>query len=322
MSRMLDRVAGAPITWGVCEVPGWGHQLPPERVLSEMASLGLRATELGPDGFLPADPSALRDLLDAHGLHLVGGFHPVVLHVADGLDERLAATAAYADRLAAGGAGVLVLAAAAAGEGYDTSPDLDDHEWTVLAGTVERIVDIAGERGLTVAVHPHYGTAIERPEHIERFLERSDAPLCLDTGHVLVGGGDPLKVAEAARGRVAHAHMKDADVRLAERVRSGELGYAEAVRAGMYRPLGAGDLDVRGIVRTLDDAGYRGWFVLEQDTVLDRAPDTGTGPLAAAAASMDFLGRVAAEAEQDPATRAGAGRTAQGATSGQWEEVG
>ena len=26
---MTDRIAGAPISWGVCEVPGWGYQLPP-----------------------------------------------------------------------------------------------------------------------------------------------------------------------------------------------------------------------------------------------------------------------------------------------------
>jgi inosose dehydratase len=33
---IMDRVAGAPISWGVCEVPGWGHQLSPEQVLPEM----------------------------------------------------------------------------------------------------------------------------------------------------------------------------------------------------------------------------------------------------------------------------------------------
>jgi hypothetical protein len=27
------RIAAAPISWGVCEVPGWGHQMAAERVL-------------------------------------------------------------------------------------------------------------------------------------------------------------------------------------------------------------------------------------------------------------------------------------------------
>ena len=50
------RIAGAPISWGVCEVPNWGYQLAPSRVLDEMRDVGLAATELGPEGFLPADP--------------------------------------------------------------------------------------------------------------------------------------------------------------------------------------------------------------------------------------------------------------------------
>jgi len=323
MTDILDRVAGAPITWGACEVPGWGHQLEPGRVLSEMSSIGLSATEVGPDGFLPTDPVALRELLDAHGLRLVGGFHPVVLHRNDGLDERLAATAEYADRLARGGADVLVLAAAADSRGdYEDAPELDDREWAVLAANVARVVDLAGERGLTVAVHPHYGTAIERPEHIERFLEVSEAPLCLDTGHVLVGGGDPLKVAEAAGPRIAHAHMKDADAAIAEQVRAGVMTYHRAVEAGMYRPLGQGDLDVAGIVRALDETGYEGWFVLEQDTVLADEPAPGAGPVAAARASREFLGRVAAQVVQNPAEQAGGRWAAQRAASRQGEEVG
>jgi inosose dehydratase len=76
-----DRIAGAPISWGVCEVPGWGHQLSPQRVLTEMHDLGLAATELGPDGFLPADPDRMAAVLDSHHLRAVGGFTPVLLHV-------------------------------------------------------------------------------------------------------------------------------------------------------------------------------------------------------------------------------------------------
>ena len=74
------KLAGAPISWGVCEVPGWGHQLPPDRVLGEMASLGLSATELGPLGYLSGDPGDVRELLDRFGLGLVAGFAPLVLH--------------------------------------------------------------------------------------------------------------------------------------------------------------------------------------------------------------------------------------------------
>src|SRR5918996_6038857 len=73
------RLAGAPISWGVCEVPGWGRQLQPERVLREMASLGLAATELGPVGYLSLDANHVRALLDRFGLRLAAGVLPVVL---------------------------------------------------------------------------------------------------------------------------------------------------------------------------------------------------------------------------------------------------
>jgi inosose dehydratase len=75
-SSHADKIAGAPISWGVCEVPGWGYQLRPERVLREMREVGLGATELGPDGFLPSEPAAMAEVLSKHGLHAVGGFTP------------------------------------------------------------------------------------------------------------------------------------------------------------------------------------------------------------------------------------------------------
>jgi inosose dehydratase len=76
---IADRLAGAPISWGVCEVPGWGATLPPVRVLREMRELGLRATELGPVGYLGREASEVRGLLESFDLEAVGGFVPLVL---------------------------------------------------------------------------------------------------------------------------------------------------------------------------------------------------------------------------------------------------
>jgi inosose dehydratase len=318
---LVDRIAGAPITWGVCEVPGWGVQLPAERVLEEMAALGLRATELGPDGFLPADPGRLRDLLAGHGLRLVAGFVPVPLHDERTLASSLARAGAAADLLASAGADVLVLAAAMATAGYESAAELDDDQWATLVLGVDRVVELAAGRGLEVAVHPHHGTAIERAEHVERFLDQSTASLCLDTGHLMVGGADPAQVAKMAAGRVAHVHLKDVDASKAERVRSGRSGYLDAVRAGMYRPLGQGDVDVEGVVRTLEDSGYGGWYVLEQDTVLASAPSNGAGPALAAAESLAFLRALATGPDDgSPAEAVGGERAAHGAASQKEEE--
>jgi inosose dehydratase len=76
----------------------------------------------------------------------------------------------------------------------------------------------------------------------------------------------------------------------------GSLSFGEAVRAGMFRPLGDGDVDIAAMVRTLEEAGYRGWYVLEQDVMLDAAPTDGDGdpgPVADVRRSLDYLLRVA-----------------------------
>ena len=103
-ATVTERLAGAPISWGACEVPGWGEMPAPETVLGEMSQLGLRGTELGPPGFLPDDPAALASLLERHGLALVGGFVPLVLHER-GFDSALA-EAHHAARLISGAGGV------------------------------------------------------------------------------------------------------------------------------------------------------------------------------------------------------------------------
>ncbi len=289
MTDLAERVACAPITWGICEVPGWGYQMPPARVLSEMRSLGLRATELGPEGFLPRGSE--RALLESHGLSLVAGFVPVVLHEPSSLERALATVDAAADTISALGGRVLVLAASTGEEGYEKTGRLDKAGWTALGRGIDRAMASAGERGLLVALHPHHGTVVERPEDVERVLDVSDVGVCLDTGHVMVAGGDPVAIARSAGSRVIHVHLKDADATIAERVAAGDLGYHAAVAAGLYRPLGEGDVDVRAVLRTVEESGEAVWYVLEHDEVLDHEPEPGSGPLLNARRSLAFLER-------------------------------
>lgn len=124
-------------------------------------------------------------------------------------------------------------------------------------------------------------------------LAGSSIPLCLDTGHLLIGGTDPLELAKAVPHRIKHTHLKDVDAALAARVQAGELTYTDAVRAGMYTPLGTGDVDIAGIVSVLRDNGFDGWFVLEQDTILQAEP-TDEGPVHDVVASVAYLKSVSA----------------------------
>jgi inosose dehydratase len=285
------KIAGAPISWGVCEVPGWGHQLSAERVLGEMSIAGLTATELGPEGYLPTEPARLTSLLSSHGLKCAGTFAPVILH--DAASDPVEDIVGHLDLLNACGAEVLVVAAATGAGGYDSHPTLDDAHWNTIFTNLDRLADAAARRGLLAALHPHLGTMVETPDDLERVLTGSSVRLCLDTGHLLIGGTDPVELVRAVPERIAHVHLKDVDEALAARVKTGDLTYMQAVAQRMYTPLGQGDARIAAIVTALCENGFDGWFVLEQDTILSAEP-VGGGPLDDVIASINHLRTVLA----------------------------
>jgi inosose dehydratase len=272
----------------VCEVPGWGLQLPPERVLAEMAQLGLTATELGAQGWLPLDGAALRRQLDRHGLRLVGGFVPLVAHEAD-LGPARADARRAARQLADGGADVFV-AALVQDAAWSRPVPLDDDGWKRAGANLRELADLVAEHGLTLVFHPHAGTLAETARDVERALAHTDVPWCLDTGHLLIGGVDPAQFLRDHGDRVGHVHLKDVDASLAERVRRGELSLVRAVQNGLFRPLGEGDARIDEVVRLLDAVGYERWLVLEQDlAITGPEPPVDGGPALDVRRSIEFL---------------------------------
>lgn len=294
MSDLLERVAGAPITWGVDESPGWGYLMGRDRVLTEMTESGLSATELGPDGFLPTDPGELREYMARYDMSVVGGFVPALLYRPDQVDSELEYVARASRQLAATGSKVLVLGPSSHNPGYDTPFDMSDGEWPIFLANLRRLEDLVGDAGLQTALHPHWSMAIEDGRDVERLLESSSVGLCLDTGHLFLAGTDPVAVARIATNRVLHVHLKDVDPALAEKVRAGEVRFRQAVLDGLFTPLGAGGVDIGGVIRTLEGDGYRGWYVLEQDVSLSAEPALGAGPMADALESVAFLRELAA----------------------------
>jgi inosose dehydratase len=271
-------------------VPGWGVQLAPERVLGEIRALGIRDVEAGPLGYLGVDARAIRSLLDRHGLSLVGGFVPVVLHEPARLDDTLASVRQVAALYAEAGGRVLVSAGVV---DLDWSPrvELDAAGWRTFCDGLVRLDEVAVEHDLLHVLHPHVGTLVERVEDVERVLDGSDVRLCLDTGHLTLGGADPARLAREARERIGHVHLKDVRGGPAVELRSGRTTLVEATRRGLFAPLGDGEARVADTVRALEQSGYDGWYVLEQDTTLSDAavPPPGTGPAADARRSIEFL---------------------------------
>ena len=283
------QLAGAPISWGVCEANGWGYQIEADRVLSEMRECGITATELGPDGYLPQDAKELARVLDGHGLDLCGAFVPIVLHKKDRLKASYERARRQAEVLAALNAGNFVLATPAEDGDYDSRDPMDAQAKAVFSESLPMITEIAKEFGLQMVLHPHAGTMFETPNDLDFLLNETDINLCLDTGHIVVGGGKPLDIAKRAGSRVKHVHLKDCDAVAAARIQNRTSTYSTEVKNGMYKPLGKGDAQISEVIRFLDGINYEGKLVLEQDVMLDQAPAVGAGPISAVRESIEFL---------------------------------
>ena len=124
---------------------------------------------------------------------------------------------------------------------------------------------------------------------VRHILEVSRVDLSLDTGHIALAGDDPVSVASIASQRVRHVHLKDVDAKLSSQVRNRQLAYHEAVRQGLFRPLGRGIARISEFITQLESSGYQGWYVLEQDVALSKEPPSGGGPVLDTAESVNYL---------------------------------
>ena len=245
------RLASAPVTWGVWERTIDRDDLIPARdLLRTVVELGYTGIELGPPGYLSPD------LLAEFGLELVGGFAPLRFADADGFaaDVPLWLDPVIDALLATGAKGPVVLADA-------ERTSFDDAAF----GRVQEAVDRCRARGVPVVFHHHAATSIETPEELAALLGRTDVGICFDTGHALVGGGDPVEVARLCRGRIEHLHLKDVD--------TSKLGLPldQAWEEGIFCPFGEGAVDFAAVLAEVD--GFDGWTVLEQDRVAVRVDD-------------------------------------------------
>jgi inosose dehydratase len=141
----------------------------------------------------------------------------------------------------------------------EAAPRLSAGERAVLDRHLGELSRIAAGHGLRALVHPHAGSHIEFEDEIEALPDA--VGLCLDTGHCRYAGLEPTEAYERWSDRIAHLHLKDIAL---DRIQG---DFWSTVRAGAFRPLGAGDVDFTELVATLERAGYAGWLTIEQDRV-------------------------------------------------------
>ncbi len=258
------RVGTCPDSWGVWYADD-PLQPPWPRFLDEAAAAGYSATELGPLGYLPTDPAALLAELDRRRLELTGVMLMGRFHVADAADD----LRSRLDRL-------LAIAAAAGTPHLLLLPDgetpgervLDARRWRTFLDTIRAVADRAAAAGMRTLLHPHVETPVERAEEIERFLADAEpgvVDLCFDTGHHAYAGGDPVRFVQRHAERMGYLHLKNVDGARLEVVRRDRLDFGAAVRAGVFTLLEDGVIDMAALKRALDQAGWGGWAVVEQD---------------------------------------------------------
>lgn len=296
---MPIRIATAPVSWGVMEVDSWAERPSYEHVLDEMVQAGYAGTELGPFGFLPTDAQTLKQELSRRNLTLLGAFVPLPLGRADAHAEGMRCALVTARLLAENAAPYLILAdemsekrMALAGRASEND-GFTEAQWAGAAKLVGCIVQSARELGVRSVFHHHAGTYVETPAEVERLMALTDPSLlgiCLDTGHYVYGGGDPVAFARAHVSRIWHLHLKDIRATVLAQVRREGVGFLEAIRLGVFTELGQGNVDLAGVIRVLTEGGFDGWGVFEQD-VDPTVP--GTNPLASARRSREYLRSVA-----------------------------
>jgi inosose dehydratase len=258
-------VASAPCSFGIFDLePG----LPdPDQFLAAVRQAGYDAVDLGPPGYL-GEGSSLRERLERHGLALCGGWIQLAA------DDDLASARASLDAFAAIPAGVRPPVPTLALDG-PPSPiagapaRLDASDWLTYRTLVMRAAALCRERGFEPAFHQHVGTWIEHPDDLDRLLEETDIGLCLDTGHLLLAGGDPIAVADRWGVRLRHVHLKDVRLDLARPLDGQPL--QEIWRRGIFCELGEGALDLPAFLAELGD--YAGWLVVEQDRIVAPGQD-------------------------------------------------
>lgn len=285
----LSRVASAPISWGICEVPGWGKMLSTNRVLSEMAQLGLAGTELGAPGFLPTNPDEIDAILEEHKLKLLGGFTPVVVHNPVERDATMKYVRKTIELFKKTGATQLVSSPVYTWN-WDTPGALTNDEIKHMFKVLDEITLMCKDNGISNVLHPHLMTVVETKSDVERVLDGCDVDWCLDSGHLAIGGVDILEFAKTAFDRIGHVHLKDVDLSRAQSVLNRSQSIMQGVQDGLFTVLGKGDVPIIELVTFLENNGYQGWYVIEQDmAITGDLPAPGTGPIELVGESLAYL---------------------------------
>src|SRR6516165_11459749 len=280
-------VANAPVSYGAFELTvGHDPNVPSGvSVLDQVAAAGYAGIDLGPVGYL-GQGGQLGEALAARGLGLAGAYLELPYADAGALSEALPDLDAMLDTFDAvqsyltgppprptlADSGSPARRAAPGRSATDPARGLDASAWRRFGSGLAQVVGRCRDRGYEPTFHPETGTYVEAPWEIERVLDRSDIGLCLETGHMLLGGGDPVAMLRDWGGRVNHVHLKDAVLAVMAGIVADDAPVTDIWSREAFCELGRGDLDVDAVLDGLRNISFGGWLVVEQD-ILPRSAE-------------------------------------------------
>lgn len=296
-------IGNAPVSWGIY---GGGFGPAPlytyQQILDEINQAGYHGTELGPYGFYPTDASTLRRELETRSLQLASSFVSLDLQNPANYEAGCQEVLRIGQLLKEFKVPYIIVAAAWATErgqiaGFvpdDGSASWSDETWSVAARRLNELGrQLMLKLGQTLVFHAHTGTWVETPWELDRLLELTDSELvgvCLDTGHLVYGGGDPVDTIQRWPDRVRYIHFKDVWPDRLGRVRQEQLNADAAWQLGVFSELGQGCVDFPTVMKALSNINYSGWIVVEQDVLAvgsDHSPER--TPLESAQLSYRFI---------------------------------
>jgi len=247
------RFGYAAITWGGNDV----------QAIQDISEIGFRGIQLRNN--LLKDygdrPKALRDLLDQHRLEMVALSSGGVGIAAGTENEEIARHVRNARFVHDVGGDYLQLTDSARPK--DRKPETADFKQLgrMLTEIGKRAVDL----GVPVGYHNHMGSLGQAPDEVDRIMDGVDPryiKLELDIAHYQQGGGDPARAIRQYRDRLLFLHIKDVE----SLATSDDRG-----RAYRWVELGRGRVDLPAVFAALKDIKFRGWAVIELDSVPDKS---------------------------------------------------
>lgn len=261
----------APIGWTNDDMPDLGGEVTFEQCVSEMALAKYKGCEIG--NKYPKKPSVLKKALKMRKLQIVNCWFSAFLTTEpyEKVEKEFREKCKFLKAM-----GAKVIGASEQGHSiqgttkavFDEKYVMNDAEWKLLCDGLNKLGAVAKEYGISLTYHHHMGTVVQTAKEIDRLMAGTDKDklsLLFDSGHLAYCGEDYLAVLKKYVSRIKHVHLKDIRPEVVKSVKEQKLSFLDGVRMGTFTVPGDGAVDFAPIFKTLDEAGYTGWLLVEAE---------------------------------------------------------